>query len=477
MRGGVGSQASWSVPGALVSQVQDARRSQAVFGLPVEARGFHRLLVIVAVMVASCGRVGVHLLPLDHAGSSGAPAQDAGSGNEDAGLDAAAASDAGDSDANLDAASDAGDSDASMDAANHAGDSGASMDAASDAAGSDAAVCSDASSDGALACCDATAYTPDANCGVGYCRSTNKPSSCVAGVETLCQPGAPLSSDDSSADAVDDDCDGQVDEDACVPRTDLYRAGSFTLMPPKGCGTLTVKLWGGAGASGDAQAGYWANVTGGQGGPGGYVTNVTSVTASTSLLLYVGQGGKGCGAAGNGGLAAHSGGTGGTDSAEAGKAGADGSRTGGSGGKSNRGGDGGAGSLGGGGGGAGTDPGFAPHGAAGGGGAATVLMFDGTALIAGGGGGGGGAGSDIATAGHNGGDGGSGCGGNGVVESTEGGGGGGGGVCSGQTTHAGSGRLAYDPASELSSGAAQGGDGSKDCDPGGDGYAIVSFSR
>jgi hypothetical protein len=47
----------------------------------------------------------------------------------------------------------------------------------------------------------------------------------------------------------------------------------------------------------------------------------------------------------------------------------------------------------------------------------------------------------------------------------------------GQTAHAGSGRAPYDPANELSGGAAQGGDGNKDCNPGGDGYAIVSFSR
>jgi hypothetical protein len=415
-------------------------------------------------MVASCGRVGVHLLPLEHAGSSGGPAGDAAVSGEDAGLDAAAAGDAGPSDASMDAASsDASGSDASMDAAS--------------AADASEATCSDASGAGLPACCDPTAYTPDANCGVGYCRTTNTPSSCDAGVLTECQSGAPLTSDDTTADGVDDDCDGQIDEDACIPRTDVYHAGSFTLSPPIGCNTLTVRLWGGAGAAGDAQAGYWASVTGGQGGPGGYVSNVATLTASSSLKLYVGQGGKGCGAPGSGGLAAHSGGTGGTATAQAGKAGADGSRTGGSGGNSSSGGDGGAGSLGGGGGGAGTDPGFAPHGAAGGGGAATVLIVDGTSVIAGGGGGGGGAGSDITTAGHSGGNGGSGCSGKGVVTTTEGGGGGGGGACLGQTAHAGSGRAPYDPANELSGGAAQGGDGNKDCNPGGDGYAIVSFSR
>lgn len=60
-------------------------------------------------------------------------------------------------------------------------------------------------------------YVVDASCGVGYCRSTNKPSSCVLGEETLCQAGAPLSEgpqlDPSCTDHVDNDCDGLTDDD------------------------------------------------------------------------------------------------------------------------------------------------------------------------------------------------------------------------------------------------------------------------
>ena len=84
---------------------------------------------------------------------------------------------------------------------------------------------------------------------------------------------------------------------------------------------------------------------------------------------------------------------------------------------------------------------------------------------------------DITTAGHSGCSGGAGCSGTGSVATSQGGGGGGGGVCQGMTTQTGAGRAAYDPKSELASGAALGGDGKVDCDPGGDGYAIVSFTR
>ncbi len=56
-------------------------------------------------------------------------------------------------------------------------------------------------------------YVPDTSCGVGYCKSHNQASTCVNGVETQCKPGAPRSGTDSTCDGVDDDCDGQVDED------------------------------------------------------------------------------------------------------------------------------------------------------------------------------------------------------------------------------------------------------------------------
>ena len=75
----------------------------------------------------------------------------------------------------------------------------------------------DASCDAVDDDCDGLAdedYASDASCGVGYCQDHNLPSTCVAGVETICQPGAPLSADDSTCDSVDDDCDGLLDEDS-----------------------------------------------------------------------------------------------------------------------------------------------------------------------------------------------------------------------------------------------------------------------
>ena len=316
-----------------------------------------------------------------------------------------------------------------------------------------------------------------AACGMGFCRSTSVASRCEAGAEIACEPGTAPASVDTTLDGVDDDCDGQVDEEACMPSESTYGKGAFTFSPPAHCTTMTVELWGGGGASGDAQAGYWMDVTGGRGGAGGYARRVLSVSAGSMVSLYVGAGGAGCGTPGAGGLAAHGGGAGGTGRAQTGTNGQDGSVMGGTGGNSNSGGDGGRGYFGGGGGGAGDDPGFAPHGSAGGGGAASVLTLAAVRVVAGGGGGGGGAGSDIATAGFSGGRGGAGCSEAGQVASTYGGGGGGGGVCQGDTTQRGSGHVPHDPGGVLPSGAAHGGDSTQDCAPGGDGYAVVSFSQ
>jgi hypothetical protein len=413
-------------------------------------------------LLVGCGRVGVKLLPFeaDPTGDSGDGEQpsteeqdgdlpDAGSEEADAGAGA------------LDTSDGASASDAS------------SADAASDVQRDG---CS--SADGSCALCNPNSYVADATCGVGYCRTTNTPSRCSGGVEQMCVPGAPRASSDTTADGVDDDCDGQIDEDTCTPRTDSYRAGTHSFSPPANCTTVRVRIWGGGGAAGDAQAGYWLNVSGGNGGAGGYAEQTFNGVA-TAITLQVGGGGRSCTAAGVGAVAAHNGGAGGSARAEAGQAGAaPAAQVGGSGGNASDGGDGGRGAYGGGGGGAGTDPAFAPHGTGGSGGAASVLTIDGVTLVAGGGGGGGGAGSNLATAGFAGGDGGAGCSGDGLASTNEGGGGGGGGLCQGAIMQAGSGRNPFDPGGGLlPADVARGGSNANDCAAGSEGYAIVSYSR
>jgi hypothetical protein len=323
-------------------------------------------------------------------------------------------------------------------------------------------------------------YVIDATCGVGYCQLQNTPSSCVSGVESLCQAAAPLSSDDATADGIDDDCDGQIDENACAARTETfgYSATAYTLSPGA-CTQITVTLWGGGGASGSNDGGNWLNVTGGNGGAGGYAKSTLTVNASSSIQLYVGQGGQGCGASpGNNASASYRGGGGGVNASSAGARGEDGSVNGGTGANASSGGDGGRGSFGGGGGGAGSS-GFSSYGKGGAGGAASALVVDGTlTMLSGGGAGGGGAGTNlIVRNGVSGGNAGAGCSGNGATGSgAEGGGGGGGGVCQGATTQAGSGATPYDPNSELPSGLARGGPNSSDCGRGGDGHAIVTYA-
>ncbi|MHC4836654.1 MAG: MopE-related protein, partial [Planctomycetota bacterium] len=73
----------------------------------------------------------------------------------------------------------------------------------------------DATCDGVDDDCDGNIdedYAPVAECGDGACAGRATPSSCVAGVETPCQPGQPAASD-ASCDGADDDCDGNIDED------------------------------------------------------------------------------------------------------------------------------------------------------------------------------------------------------------------------------------------------------------------------
>ena len=57
------------------------------------------------------------------------------------------------------------------------------------------------------------AYLRVGGCGRGVCALTEVPSRCVAGVETLCQPGSPASLGDETCDGLDTDCDGREDED------------------------------------------------------------------------------------------------------------------------------------------------------------------------------------------------------------------------------------------------------------------------
>lgn len=316
-------------------------------------------------------------------------------------------------------------------------------------------------------------------CGVGACRSSSVPSSCTAGVETLCKPSAPLSSDDATANGIDDDCDGQIDEDVCVPRTDSYtfRPAVYAFAPPAGCTRATVTLWGGAGATGSDDGGAWgAGVTGGAGGAGGFAQTVLTISASSMIQLYVGQGGRGC-AAGTTSNASYKGGAGGASNGQAGSPGADGSVTGGAGGNGNgSGGKGGNGSFGGGGGAAGSKL-YTSSGAGGDGGGATVLLLNGArTVVAGGGAGGGGAGSSVIASGVSGVSGGTGCSGAGASASAEGGAGGGGGICQGASTQTGSGRTPHDASGNLPGGAALGGATSASCGVGGDGYALVTYA-
>jgi hypothetical protein len=58
-------------------------------------------------------------------------------------------------------------------------------------------------------------YASDTSCfQTGACATSNVGSSCVNGVETACSAGAPTGGSEAVCNGVDDDCDGRIDEDA-----------------------------------------------------------------------------------------------------------------------------------------------------------------------------------------------------------------------------------------------------------------------
>jgi hypothetical protein len=316
---------------------------------------------------------------------------------------------------------------------------------------------------------------PTSTCGLGVCQRTGvincvggkTQNTCVAGTTSVTTDGPP-------ANGLDDDCDGQVDEDACVdhtPRT--FSVGTYNnIAVPAGCLTANVRLWGGGGGSGDeTSVGGTGNP--GRGGSGGYVAAAVAIPTTQTLNLYVGNGGAGCGSGGtNAGSSSYNGGAGAASGVtKAGTDGQDGVVSGGGAGGNVSAGDGGRGYYGGGGGGSGLLAPWPPYpGGGGGGGAATVVLVGSTrAAVAGGGGGGGGTnGSSVSSTGGVGGEGCSGAGG-----AAGAGGGGGGGVCIGAGTQGANGVPAFK--TDIPNGRATGGTGI--CGAGGGGYAIITFSR
>ncbi|MDD9939797.1 MAG: hypothetical protein OXU20_01925 [Myxococcales bacterium] len=462
------------------------------------------LMLAVAVGSGGCGRLGFELLSAGHTStreetSSHQPdartrnaGMDAGLDGMDAEVDAEASAKPG-----LDAARDAADAREPTDACN---DGCTDICTPDDSCGvgycrltNTPSTCDDPEStcvpgtplaaddgtcDGVDDDCDGQVdedYSADDTCGTGYCFTTNAPSNCLDGVETMCQAGTPLSMDDTTADAVDDDCDGVFDEDACEALPMAFGPGVHALSAPVGCPNVTVQLWGGGGGSSDAGGA----ATMGPGGAGGFAQS--TVPATGSLELYVGLGGNGCTGGGtNPGSATYAGGAGGVGEllqSFPGDPGADGVVAGGgAGGRDSEGSNGGDGHYGGGGGGAGATAPWPPYPTTGGGGgAATVLHQDGLPVVVAGGGGGGGSASGASnTPPYYGSQGGEGCSGTGG-DSNRGGGGGGGGVCVGDMTASGEDGIPAHSAL-LPGNEAVGATGTA-CESGGNGYAIVLFEN
>ncbi|MEY4579101.1 MAG: hypothetical protein RL701_3804 [Pseudomonadota bacterium] len=317
------------------------------------------------------------------------------------------------------------------------------------------------------------------SCGVGLCMRTGM-SSCVNGsLSSNCIEGSPtVANDGPPANGRDEDCDGLVDEDSCdtTPRT--FMPGAHTLTAPAGCNHLTVRLWGGGGASGDKSV-PWSSGNSGRGGAGGYASSLVNI--SGALALYVGNGGaSGCGPGGiNAGSNSYAGGAGG---AGLGKPGGDAVVAGGGGGgHSTTGSDGGRGHYGGGGGGQGDPSHDPPGGDGGGGGAATVLVMGGAVTVVAGGGGGSGGEPGNWWGDSKGGSGGDGCSIAGQAgELNASGAGGGGGLCIGTTVQRGLNGEPFnsgDLPNNQAAGATDGVPLRDGCGAGGGGYAIVTFSH
>ena len=69
-------------------------------------------------------------------------------------------------------------------------------------------------------------YVPVTSCFLpGACAAMNVASACVGGIETGCVAGVPLSLDDATCDGIDDDCSGAADEDY-VPVTSCFLPGA-----------------------------------------------------------------------------------------------------------------------------------------------------------------------------------------------------------------------------------------------------------